>query len=381
MRTSLIVAALTALLLAAGAQTASAASRTWRPCSKAATKAAAERAGLPARMDADARLRSIFGEDAPSSQLTSIGRSLCADFDGDGDLDRLALYRCCTVSSPAPFAILRKSGASYAIAYSRLNDAVITFSTAGRDLVEREPKYARTDANCCPSRVRERRIHWTGTGFATRVRIRAAPAGARTIAAPAAAASAARPAIIAKPIPFPARRKREMAVYARRHYGIDGHRLRRPRVIVEHYTVNDSVQATFNTFAPDVADAELHELPGVCAHFVIGRDGGIHQFVSLKLMCRHTVGLNHTSIGIEHVGRSDRDILGNAPQLRASLRLTAWLRCRYEIGSGNVIGHSESLSSPYHRERVARLRTQTHGDFKKASMDVYRRKLRARPCA
>jgi len=208
----------------------------------------------------------------------------------------------------------------------------------------------------------------------------AAPVAAGS--APAAApAPAARPPIVSKPIPFPDRRKREMAAYARRHYAIDTYRLRRPRVIVEHYTVNDSVQATFNTFAPDVADVELHELPGVCSHFVIARDGQIFQFVSLSLMCRHTVGLNHTAIGIEHVGRSDRDILENARQLRASLRLTTWLRCRFEIGTGNVIGHSESLTSPYHRERVARLRTQTHGDFKRASMRSYRRMLRAQPCA
>jgi len=46
--------------------------------------------------------------------------------------------------------------------------------TAGRDLIEREPKYARSDANCCPSRIRERRIHWTGTRFRTTVRLRRA---------------------------------------------------------------------------------------------------------------------------------------------------------------------------------------------------------------
>jgi hypothetical protein len=39
-----------------------------------------------------------------------------------------------------------------------------------------------------------------------------------------------------------------------------------------------------------------------------------------------------------------------------------------------VIGHGESLSSPYHRERVARLRRQTHGDMARATM----RKSRAR---
>lgn len=195
-------------------------------------------------------------------------------------------------------------------------------------------------------------------------------------AAVARSASVGRPPIVSKRIPFGAERKHEMAAYARRHYGIDSYRLRRPRTIVEHYTVNDSVRATFNTFAPDRADVELHELPGVCSHFVIARNGRIFQFVSLKLMCRHTVGLNYTAIGIEHVGRSDSDILDNRRQLRASLRLTTWLRCRYEIGRRNVIGHSESLSSRYHRERVARLRRQTHEDFTHASMKRYRAKLR-----
>ena len=42
-----------------------------------------------------------------------------------------------------------------------------------------------------------------------------------------------------------------------------------------------------------------------------------------------------------------------------------------------MIGHAESLSSPYHRERVARLRHQTHGDMRHASMVTYRRKLQA----
>lgn len=190
-----------------------------------------------------------------------------------------------------------------------------------------------------------------------------------------------RPPIVQRFIPFPDRRKREMAAYARRHYGIDDWRLPSPRVIVEHIAVAGSVEAVFNTFAPDRADPELHELPGVCAHFVIGADGTIVQLVPLSVMCRHTVGLNHTAIGIEHVGHADADVLGNPRQLRASLRLTRWLRCRSRIATPNVIGHNESLTSPYHREQVVRLRRQTHGDWRTASMRVYRRKLRALgPC-
>jgi N-acetyl-anhydromuramyl-L-alanine amidase AmpD len=190
-------------------------------------------------------------------------------------------------------------------------------------------------------------------------------------------ANAERPRIHQDPIPFPTKRKREMRSYAIRHYGIHSHVLTRPRVIVEHLTVSDTWQSAWNTFAPDRPDFELHELPGVCSHFVIDQRGVIHQLVSLRIMCRHTVGLNWTAIGIEHVGRTDAQVLGNARQMSASLRVTRWLQRRYGIATKNVIGHNESLQSPYHRERVARLRRQTHGDWRHASMQRYRERLRA----
>ena len=189
-------------------------------------------------------------------------------------------------------------------------------------------------------------------------------------------AAAAQPPIRHDPIPFPARRKHETRLYARRHYGIDDYRLRDPKVVVEHVTVTSTFRATFNTFAPDVPDVELHELPGLCSHFVVDRAGTIHQLVPLGLMCRHTVGLNYTAIGVEHVGTSDAQVLGDGRQLRASVRLTCWLMGRFGIARRNVIGHNESLSSPYHRERVARLRHQTHGDMAHATMTRYRAALK-----
>ncbi len=45
------------------------------------------------------------------------------------------------------------------------------------------------------------------------------------------------------------------------------------------------------------------------------------------------------------------------------------------IARGDVIGRDESLSSPCHRERVARVRKQTHGDFRASSMRTCRRRL------
>ena len=183
------------------------------------------------------------------------------------------------------------------------------------------------------------------------------------------------PAIHQWRIQFPQQRTDEMRAYARRHYGIDSYRLTNPRVIVEHVAVAPSAAATRATFVPDRPDPELHELPGTCSHFVVDRDGTVYQLVSLKLMCRHTIGLNDTAIGIEHVGMSDAQVMGDTRQLRASLRLTRWLQGRYGIATRYVIGHAESLSSPFHHERVTALRNRTHGDFAHATMRRYRRLL------
>ena len=186
-----------------------------------------------------------------------------------------------------------------------------------------------------------------------------------------------KPHIVAKPIPFGAARKAEMAKYSEIHYGIDSWRLVHPRVIVEHYTATTTFSSAWNTFAANTPDPELNELPGDCAHFIIDTDGTIYQLVPLTVMCRHTVGLNYTAIGIEHVGTSDAEILHNPKQMASSLALTLWLMHRYDISLPNVIGHAESLTSPYHRERVAAWRCQTHADWQHADMNVYRSRLAA----
>jgi hypothetical protein len=190
-----------------------------------------------------------------------------------------------------------------------------------------------------------------------------------------ATAAQERPPIRWSLIPFGADRRRQMRAYARRHYGISTHRLIEPKVIVEHFTASDTYSSAWNTFASNARDPELGELPGVCAHFIVDKDGTIHQLVSLKRMCRHTIGLNHVAIGIEHVGQSDGEIMGRRAQLDTSLRLTRWLQERYGIRRRDVIGHAESLSSPHHSERVPSLRNRTHGDFAPATMRRYRRLL------
>ena len=191
---------------------------------------------------------------------------------------------------------------------------------------------------------------------------------------PARAARAAeRPDIAWTPIPYGSGRRAQMRRYALRHNGVNTAALRDPKTIVQHFTVSDTFKPVFDLFASN--GANMGEKPGTCTHFVIERDGTIHQLVPLRLMCRHVVGLNHVSIGIEHVGRSDAQVMGNERQLDASLRLTRWLQARHGIPPRHVIGHAESLSSPFHHERVASWRRLTHEDFQRATMRRYRRLL------
>jgi len=203
-----------------------------------------------------------------------------------------------------------------------------------------------------------------------RVAAAIAAAACFLVAGASSGANAPRPRIVVKPIPLSPARLAETRAYAERHYGVDTWRLRHPHVIVEHYTASDTLASAYATFASNASN--LGEQPGVCTHFMIDRDGTIYRLVPANIICRHTVGLNYTAIGIEHVGTSDAQILADKRQLDASLRLTLWLMSRYGIRLRNVIGHNESLTSPYHRERYPGWRCQTHGDWARADMQIYR---------
>jgi N-acetylmuramoyl-L-alanine amidase len=207
--------------------------------------------------------------------------------------------------------------------------------------------------------------------------VMAIAASSGTDASPGTATQAAapKPEIRKMLIPYTTKRKRDMAAYSKRHYGAYKWRLRNPKLIVIHYAVAGSIGTIYNTFAPNRPDVEFGELPGVCSHYAVGAGGGAVKFVSPTIRCRHVVGLNHVSIGIEHVGFRDADILNRSAQLNGSLKLTHWLRCRFGIPVEGVIGHNESLSSPYYKELDPRFKGKTHGDFNHASMERYRGEL------
>ena len=75
------------------------------------------------------------------------------------------------------------------------------------------------------------------------------------------------------------------------------------------------------------------------------------------------------------------DLLGNLRQGSGdAAQLTQWLRCRLGLPVDQVIGHNESLSSPFYVELDPRFRGQTHSDWNHADMQRYRALLARYPC-
>ena len=126
-------------------------------------------------------------------------------------------------------------------------------------------------------------------------------------------------------------------------------------------TDGTSFSSAWNTFAAN--SKHNGELPGTCAHFIIDTDGNDLPTRQVDVRCRHAIGMNWTAIGIEHVGTSDRMVLGDHAQMRSSLRLTLWLTQRFDINVGNVIGHAETIDSSYHHELYPAWQCWTHADF------------------
>lgn len=142
------------------------------------------------------------------------------------------------------------------------------------------------------------------------------------------------------------------------------------------------VSATDRGSSPvEVSQSRLETRPSRTSRHVLLLGGRPHDCARGLESVEHEAGRGELPyIGVEHAGFSDREILDNPAQMTSSLALTRWLRCRYGIAIGNVIGHNESLSSPYHHENVARLRSQAHQDWSEADMDVYRRRLASARC-
>jgi N-acetyl-anhydromuramyl-L-alanine amidase AmpD len=188
-----------------------------------------------------------------------------------------------------------------------------------------------------------------------------------------------RPRIVSTYIPYGAVRKRQMARYSKRHYGVKTWRLVDPKVIVLHYTVSSTWQSPWNLFASNTPaggpSGSRPESPGGCTHFLVGKRGKIIQLAPLTTMCRHAIGINHRSVGIEFVEmRSANNILARTKQRKAGVRLVRWLQAELGITNKNVIGHRMVNKSPYFYERAPGWRND-HTDWSWRQVRAFRKAL------
>jgi N-acetyl-anhydromuramyl-L-alanine amidase AmpD len=204
-------------------------------------------------------------------------------------------------------------------------------------------------------------------------------AAAIAVAVAPAPADAPKPRIAADRISYGDERRAQMAAYSERHYGEREWRLAERKAIVLHFTGSGSYASAWNTF--DSNAPNLGELPGVCAHYVIKQDGTIAELVPPRIRCRHAIGLNHLSVGIEFVQATgpgshwaDRQILSRRPQIRAGLRLVRWLRARFEIPIRDVIGHATANHSRWFEDRQGW--RNDHTDWQAEDVETFRKRLR-----
>ena len=119
-----------------------------------------------------------------------------------------------------------------------------------------------------------------------------------------------------------------MAAYSDRHYGERTWRLERIDQIVIHYTAT----STYGRVEHVASNAPNNgESPGVCAQFVVDKDGTIYSLVDQDVRCRHAIGLNHRTIGIEMV----QEASDSAEQAILHRRHSAWRRSDSSRGSAN----------------------------------------------
>ncbi len=180
---------------------------------------------------------------------------------------------------------------------------------------------------------------------------------------PAVLASQPAPTIIDRPIRFGAKRRALALAYRRAHESPSADSIRiEPKVIVLHHTAFSTFKKTWNYFNRVKIDRGRRKVSragqvNVSAHFVVDRDGTIYRLMPETRMARHTIGLNHISIGIENVGDLKKHPLTQA-QVRANIELVRALAKRFPIT--HVIGHHEYRrmeGHPYFRERDRKYRT------------------------
>jgi N-acetylmuramoyl-L-alanine amidase len=121
--------------------------------------------------------------------------------------------------------------------------------------------------------------------------------------------------------------------------GTTNFNLRKPNIVVIHHTAQNSCDQTLGTFTKPASQ--------VSAHYVICKDGTVHQMLNDYLRSWHGgIGkwgnindVNSSSIGIELDNNGFEPF--PEPQINSLMQVLDTLKKRYGIPAANIIGHSD----------------------------------------
>jgi beta-N-acetylhexosaminidase len=171
--------------------------------------------------------------------------------------------------------------------------------------------------------------------------------------------------IVQTPIKFGDKRIKLTKEYIKTHYHIDVKDIKIvPKIILIHYTAIDGFEESLARFKSETLPNDRPEISqasalNVSTHFMVERDGTIHQLMPLNFMARHVIGLNYSSIGIENVGGEGYVQDLTVDQLLANIFLVNYLKKRFP-SIEYVVGHHEYRcfeNTPLWLEKDANYRT------------------------
>jgi N-acetyl-anhydromuramyl-L-alanine amidase AmpD len=118
--------------------------------------------------------------------------------------------------------------------------------------------------------------------------------------------------------------------YFKKHYG-ETRLTFRPSMIVMHYTVIPTTEATYRALSRRE----------VSVHFMIGPDGTVYRLLPEDRRCTGAYGVNHVALSIEMVAQTESDLLSRSKQVFSSFCLVRSLMEKHGISASKVVAHYE----------------------------------------
>ena len=148
------------------------------------------------------------------------------------------------------------------------------------------------------------------------------------------------------PINFGEERIKLTKEYIKNHYALDVADIKIvPKIVLVHYTAIEGFEKSLARFTQETLPNDRPEIANastlnVSTHFMVERDGTIHQLMPLDFMARHVTGLNYSSIGIENVGGEGYVQDLTVEQLLANIFIVKYLKKKFP-SIEYVVGHHE----------------------------------------